>query len=109
MINKLKGVFWILFFLAVIGIFIFQIVRNIITDRILDRHSLVIRAVIINDKNYMPNQKVKPEFSYSYEFIINGKKYVGNAHDNSLIVGDSVDVEYDQFKPNINRARYPKD
>jgi len=56
----------------------------------------------------MGNQKAKPQFSYSYEFTVGGKKYTGNSHDIALRVGDTVEVEYDKEYPNINRPLNPK-
>jgi hypothetical protein len=108
MINKLKSVIWIILGLAIIGLFIFRVTRNTLTNHTLDKGAITIKAVIINDKNYMPNQPVKPEFSYSYQFMIKGEKYVENAHDNSLQIGDSIEVEYDKDNPSINRPLHPK-
>ena len=57
----------------------------------------------------MGNQPVQPEFSYSYEFIVNGEKYTGNAHDITLSIGDTLDVEYNKEMPTINKPLNPKE
>ena len=62
------------------------------------------KAVTIDDRNFAGNQPVKRKFSYSYQFIINSKKYTGNSHDTTLRVGDTVEVEYDKTRPYINRS-----
>ncbi|RZK70502.1 MAG: hypothetical protein EOO85_20975 [Pedobacter sp.] len=66
-------------------------------------------AVIIDEKNFMVNQPVDPDFSYSYQFVVNGEKYTGNAHDISLKIGDTVEVEYNKDYPNINKPLHPKE
>ena len=57
----------------------------------------------------MGNQPVDPKSSYSYEFTIGGKKYTGNLHDTALVVGDSVEVQYNSNHPGINRPCNPED
>ena len=107
--NKLKNIFWITVGIAIIGFFLFRVISNTYTDYTLDNNAVLTKAIIIDDKNYMGNQPVKPEFSYSYQFIINGKSYIGNAHDNSLLVGDTIEVQYDKNNPSMNRPLLPKD
>ena len=101
--NKIKSFTWILIAIAIIGLLIYKVVRNSFTDSLLGQNSQRTKAVIINEKNYMGNQPVNPEFSYSYEFIVKGEKYTGNSHDITLSIGDTVDVEYNKDMPSINK------
>ena len=57
----------------------------------------------------MANQPVAPKFSYSYQFVVKGEKYTGNAHNTGLKVGDTVEVEYNKDHPNINKPLHPKE
>jgi hypothetical protein len=94
--------------IAIVGLLIYKIGRNQAAQHISKDNSVHIKAVIINDRNYMGNQKVKPQFSYSYEFTVGGEEYTGNSHDSTLRVGDTVEVEYDKEHSNINRPLNPK-
>jgi hypothetical protein len=104
---KFKDIFWIVFAIVIFGYFFYTIGKNTLADHISSKNAVHTKAVIIDEKNYMGNQKVNPEFSYSYLFIVNGEKYKGNAHDISLQVGDTIDVEYDKKHPGINRTLHP--
>ena len=101
--KKIQNLFWLLIPLVLIGYIIYKIAMNSFADQFLGSHLQHIKAVIIDKKNFMGNQPVKPEFLYSYQFIIKGEKYIGNAHDTILKVGDSVEVEYNKSHPHINR------
>ena len=107
--DKVKNIAWIILGIAIIGFFIYKVASRPVTDHVLATNAQHIKAVIIDEKNYMGNQPVKPKFSYSYQFVINGKKYTGNAHDTSLKVGDSVEVEYNKEDPSINKPLNPKE
>lgn len=106
---KTKDVFWIIVGIGVIGFFLFKVFRKMYVNDVLDNKATIVKAIIIYEKNYMGNQPVNPKFSYSYQFKIEGKKYTGNVHDNSLIVGDTIEVLYDRNNPNINKPLNPKD
>jgi hypothetical protein len=107
--KKIKNTFWILVSLAPIVCIIYKIAINQRARHIPKDRAVRIRAAIINEKNYLPNQPVEPEFSYSYEFTVAGKTYRNNAHDISLTLGDTIDVEYDRDSPGINSPLNPKD
>jgi hypothetical protein len=74
-----------------------------LSNNIKSNNSIHVKAIIIDERNYMGNQNVKPQFSYSYEFTVNGEKYTGNSHDTTLKVGDTIAVEYDKNQPSISR------
>jgi len=107
--NKIKNVAWVVLGVAIIVFFIYKVTRRAITDQLLESDAQHIKAVIIDERNYMGNQPVKPKFSYSYQFVINGVKYTGNAHDTTVRIGDTVEVEYDKNHPSINRPMHPKE
>lgn len=82
---------------------------NSFTDHFLGSNPQHIKAVIIDEKNFMGNHPVDPKFSYSYSFKINGTQYKGNTHDTSLKIGDTVEVEYNKDHPGINKPLHPKE
>lgn len=104
----MKNRLWIVFAVLLFGYLICKIILNSFTDSIIGNNPQITKAVIIDDKNFMPNQPVNPEFSYSYEFLVNGKLYKGNSHDQSLRIGDTVDVKYNKEYPSINKPLHPK-
>lgn len=107
--DKVKDIAWIILGIAIMGFFIYKVARRCVTDHLLENNAQHIKAVIIDKRNYMGNQPVKPEFSYSYQFEINGEKYIENAHDTTLKVGDSVEVKYNKYYPSINKPINPKE
>ncbi len=107
--DKIKNTAWIILGIAIIGFFIYKVGRRAVTDHVLENNALHIKAAIIDERNYMGNQTVKPKFSYSYQFVINGQKYTGDSHDPSLKVGDTVEVEYNKDHPSMNKPLNPKE
>ena len=107
--NKIKNIFWIVVAIAILGYAIYKIAINSFTDHFMGSNPQRTKAVVIDEKNFMPNQPVAPEFSYSYQFEISGDKYTGNTHDTTLKVGDSVEVEYNMDYPNISKPLHPRE
>jgi regulator of extracellular matrix RemA (YlzA/DUF370 family) len=107
--KKIVNSFWVGVGIAIIAYVIYKIARNSFTDHLMGDTPRRTRAVIINDKNYMPNQPVKAEFTYSYRFVVKGEIYTGNSHDTTLRVGDTVEVQYNSDHPNINKPLNPKE
>ena len=107
--KKLKDIGWIIIAIGILCFFIYKVARNSFTDHFLGDKPQYTKAVIIDEKNFMGNQPVKPKFSYSYLFRVNDSEYRGNAHDTTLKVGDTVEVEYNKDQPGINRPVHPKD
>jgi hypothetical protein len=85
--KKISNVFWILLGLSSFCYFVFLVGKRLLTDRISKSDIVYTKAVIINEKNYEPNQPVRAGFSYSYQFIINGENYTGNSQDEILKLG----------------------
>jgi len=105
----MKNIFWIVIGMLIVGYVIYKIAVNSFTDSFLGNNPQRTNAVIIDHRNYMPNQPVKAEFTYSYQFMVNGKKYRGNSHDTTVKIGDSIEVEYNKEDPNINKPLNPKE
>ncbi|WP_295673821.1 hypothetical protein [uncultured Mucilaginibacter sp.] len=106
--KKMQSLFWILLPLVLIGYIIYKIAMNSFTDHFLGSNPQRIKAITIDEKNFMGNQRVEPKFSYSYSFKVNGQLYKGNSHDTALRVGDTVEVEYNKDHPGINKPLHPK-
>jgi hypothetical protein len=102
--SKFKNVSLAVFAFLLVASLVYKIFKRSLTDHLLKTDAQHIKAVIIDERNYAPNDPVKPEFSYSYMFIINGKAYTNNAHDASLKIGDSIEVIYVKNWPSLNRA-----
>jgi hypothetical protein len=107
--KKIGSIFWITFGIVCICYVIYKIGRNSVTDHLLKNNAQITKAVIIDEKNYNGNENVKPTFSYSYQFEINGKKYSGNSHDSGLKVGDTIEIKYVKDNPSFNKPLNPKD
>ncbi|WP_126249203.1 hypothetical protein [Chitinophaga rhizosphaerae] len=98
-----KYILWFLFFVFVVGTLLFKIGKNQVANYFLNRDVLYTKGVIIDEKNYMGNSPVSHEFSYSYEFILNGKVYKNNSHNSKYLVGDSVNIKYSRNWPGFNK------
>lgn len=107
--KKIQTLFWVLLPFAIISYLIYEIAMNSFTDHFLGSTPQHTKAVVINKKNYDPNNRVTSGFSYSYEFEVNGKEYTGNSHDESLKIGDTVEVVYNKNHPGINKPLHRKD
>ncbi|GAA3961111.1 hypothetical protein [Mucilaginibacter dorajii] len=107
--KRIQNAFWITLGIAIIGCLVYKIAKNSFTEHFLGDTPQHIKAIIIDEKNFMGNQPVNPKFSYSYQFVIKGQKYIGNAHDTTLKIGDSVEVEYNKDHPGINKPLHPKE
>ena len=101
--------FWAILFYIGIGYCIFMFSKRILTDILVDDNAIHTKAVIINEQNYYPHQNVHPEFSYSYQFEVRGKKYTGDSNDKELQIRDSVEVKYNKHFPSLNKPVHPKD
>lgn len=101
--KKVKGI-WSLIVLGLsILYFSYITLRVVVRDYILDNNFKIITGVVINERNYIRNDKVAKAFSYSYEFILHGKKYRKNSNEKTLQVGDSVLIKYYPNYPEINK------
>ena len=100
--KKRSNLIWNIIIIALLGYTIYGFGFRILNNAFVDKNPIQIKAIIIDNKNYYPNQPVHPEFSYSYQFEVKGKKYKGNSRDKSFKVGDTIDVIYYKFFPYFN-------
>lgn len=86
------------------------IIKGELRAYLLKDNYIVTKGVIIDEKNYYGNDYVEFDFTYSYEFVVNGKIYTEDSHDDKLKVGDSVLVKYVPSYPSFSRTlHYGKD
>jgi hypothetical protein len=96
------GVFLLIYCISILS-------KRTLTDFLVDKNAYHTKAIIIDERNYYPNQPVKHEFSYSYQFEVDKRKYTGNSHDATLKVGDTVEVKYSKISPYFNKPVHPKE
>jgi hypothetical protein len=106
---RIKNFIWAFLAIIILGSFIYKMLHRALTDLLLRNNPQIIRAVIIDEKNYLPNHDVVGTFSYSYSFKINSTTYTNNSHDQTLKIGDSTDVEYVKNWPGFNRPVHPNE
>ena len=61
---------------------------------------VIAKAVVIDDENYLGH--IRGRFTYSYQFVVNNKKYTGNSLDSKYRVGDAVKIKYAPTYPQFN-------
>ncbi|NML64097.1 hypothetical protein HHL22_02660 [Hymenobacter sp. RP-2-7] len=92
----------IILILTVFGYFAYLLSTGAIRQKQLEAKSIITQAVVIDKKNYFGNSPVSQEFSYSYEFVVDGKKYTGNTRDSKCRIGDIVKIKYVPTNPAFN-------
>ena len=105
-VKKIKDRWALILFGGVIFSFFVVIIKGEIKNYFLNNNSVNEVAIIVNEQNFWGNNS--RIFSYSYEFVVNDKKYRADSRDNNLKVGDSVNIEYVPFYPNFSRIRKKK-
>ena len=106
--KKIGNIFWIALGLTCLCYVIYKIGRNSVSNHFLKNNPQITKAVIFDEKNFNGNESVKPTFSYSYQFEINGKSYTGNSHNKELRIGDTIEIEYAKDYPSLNKPLHPK-
>lgn len=101
--KKISNFIWSFLAIIILGSFFYKLLHRALTDFLLRNNPQIIKAVIIDEKNYLPNHNIAHIFSYSYSFKINSITYTNNSHDKTLKIGDSTDVEYVRNWPGFNR------
>ena len=107
--KKCINIFWIALGIGFFVFFIYKVGRRTISDHLLKQNPEHTKAVIINERNYNGNSRVKLDYTYSYSFKIDGEEYTGNSHDTSLNIGDTIEVVYVKNNPNFSKPLYPKE
>ena len=88
----------VLYFLGVL-------IKTGLKDDLLKYYPVEVKAVVINERNYWGNSPVSRTYSYSYEFIVKGKKYKADSRNEKLKIGDTVLVKYVSFFPSFSRMK----
>lgn len=78
------------------------ILRNVARNHLLKTSSLVAQAVVIPYKNYLGNNNVAGNFTYSYRFMVDGEEYFGNTLSSKYRVDDKVKIKYVPAYPDFN-------
>ena len=73
-----------------------------ISNYYLRTEGVIAKAVVIDDKNYLGNHNIRGRFTYSYQSVVNNKKYTGNSLDSKYRVGDAVKIKYAPTYPQFN-------
>ena len=107
--TKIGNVFWLMFGVIMVGYFIYLVGKRFRTDHISETNITYTKAIIIDDRNYNINHRATSEFTYSYSFIVNGRTYTGNSQDQTLKIGDTVEIQYDKNNPILNKPLHPKE
>lgn len=66
----------------------------------------IITAVVIVEKEYLPNSPVAHAFYYKYFFTINGEILKGSTQSHEYKPGDSIKVEYVIQHPEYNEPAH---
>lgn len=77
--DKLKISFTFVIIIALLAYWVWIFISREVRFYSLKNNSKLIKAVIIDKRNYMGNSPVSHEHSYSYEFEVDGKVYTGDA------------------------------
>jgi hypothetical protein len=101
--EKIKAYLILILLCSPILYFIYLPIYTLTRDVTLDNNSEIIKGVVLNEKNYLWNDKVNHSFTYSYEFRINKKTYKNDSNKKDLSIGDSVLIEYYPKFPKFNR------
>lgn len=99
---SLKFYFNLLIVILVVGYPIYFLIRSGVRSYQLSNDNKLIKAVVIDEENYVGHSPVEHRFYYSYEFIVDRKVYRGNTKSNRYKIGDSVNVKYSISNPSFN-------
>lgn len=99
---SLKFYFGLVLMIWGLGYPIYFLIRSGVANYQLANEGKIVKAVVIDEKNYVSHSSVQHRFFYSYEFIINGKAYKGNTRNTRYQIGDSVEVRYSVSNPSFN-------
>jgi len=101
--KKIKDRWILIVFAWIILYFPLLAIRNKIKKSLLDDNSIKAKAVIVDEENYFGNSPVSHDFSYSFEYIVEGEKYRKDSNDRELKIGDSISIEYLPIYPRFVR------
>lgn len=87
---------------------LFCIFRWPIYNSLLDNYSKTKEAIIINERNILGKGVITKMFTYSYQFSADDKIYTGDSKKRGYTVGDTIQIEYLEYCPSINRTKQNK-
>jgi hypothetical protein len=88
--------------LGLLGYFVYVLGTGASRQKQLEATTTNTYAVVIDEKNYFGNSPVSRQFSYSFEFTVDGKRYTGDIGDANCRVGDTVRIKYVPANPTFN-------
>lgn len=100
--NKIKTYFTVVILIAFVAYWAWVFISRAVKIHRLKSNSKVVKAVIIDERNYMGNSPVSHEYSYSYQFEVNGKTYTGDSKDSKFKPLDTILVKYVTENPALN-------
>lgn len=98
-----KKIFILIIVLSPILYILLNIIKWPIYNYLLDEYSNKTRATIIDERNYKGKGVITEMYTYSYSFSVDGKKYEGDSKRKDLEHGSTIEIEYLDCYPNINR------
>lgn len=63
----------------------------------------IVKAIVVDERDYLPNSPVLHEFYYEYLFTVNRAVFKGSTKSHDYKPGDSIMVEYVIQNPQYNR------
>jgi len=73
--------------------FFYKMIKHALSDYLQKYDAVRTKAVIVDDGDDEPNQRVKPESACSHKFIVNVNAYTKHVHDKNIKIGDSLEME----------------
>lgn len=102
--KDLKALIVILFLIGLILYIPYDLFMAYRRNNIPQDKTVYTQAVIIDEKNYFPNDEVEFRYTFSYKFEVNGKTYKGDSNNMTIHIGDTIEIIYNKDNPNINRS-----
>jgi hypothetical protein len=104
-IRHFKSVFSFIVSMMILVFGILYFFRLPIYKSLLNKNSIEVTAKIINDRNVISQSAIDPEYTYSYEFYVNGIPYFGDSRILDYKIGDTIQVEYWPTWPTVNMSK----
>jgi len=100
--NKIKLSFTVVIIIALIAYWGWIFISRQVSAYRLKDSSKIVKAIIINKRNYLGNSPVSHEYSYSYKFEVNGKVYIGDSRNSKFKPLDTILIKYVLENPSFN-------
>lgn len=104
--NSVKKYFSLIVALLIITIVFYPFIKEYARrSSVKNSSKKIINAIVIEEKAYNGNSPVSHSFSYKYKFEVDGKEYYGTSHDEQLIPGDTIKIEFVIDNPGNNAPK----